>query len=119
VSLLEGWLSPPYRIIFEHGTNGGPGAVIQMQVQNEELRFQFSEGLFKARTAGMLIGRWLVIFELFDRFMRSPDRVDGRVAISLDDGGSVPGLAFCDYRPGYYLIPDPHYMSQQRYSGIH
>jgi hypothetical protein len=33
------------------------------------------------------------------------------------DNGTWPGLAFCDFRPGYYLIADSQFLGDQQYSG--
>ena len=97
-----------------HATELHP-AVIRSEVIGNQVRFHLSQTLFRVHTAEMLIGRWIYVCKLINRFMSSPHRIDGSVNISLDDGGSAPGLAFCDSRPGYVLIPDPHYLSQDQY----
>ena len=40
----------------------------------------------------------------------------GRVAVNLEDFGLTPGLAFCENRPDYFLIPDPDFVSTQGYA---
>jgi hypothetical protein len=35
--------------------------------------------------------------------------------LNLGDCGSVPGAAFCDYRPEYLLIPDAEFLANQGY----
>jgi hypothetical protein len=42
----------------------------------------------------------------------------GHVAVNLEDTGFTPGLAFCDNRPEYFLIPDPFFLSSQGYADV-
>ena len=51
--------------------------------------------------------RLLQSLALLTACRRAPD---GAVWFNLDDAGEVPGLAFCDYRPGFKLVPDPEFM---------
>jgi hypothetical protein len=94
---------------------GLPVDVAVMHVRGDTLRFQLSPALFEFFAAEMVLDRLLCMFPLWDAFMRSPDRIDGTVAINLLDNGSWPGLAFCEHRPGYYLIPDSSFMSLEQY----
>jgi len=71
--------------------------------------------LFELDAGHMMLDRFACMFPLWDAFMRSPERIDGAVAINLLDHGSWPGLSFCDYRPGYYLIPDSVFMAYEQY----
>ena len=81
-----------------------PVDVAIMDVHGDNLRFQLSPALFEFFAVEMVLNRLLSMFPLWDAFMRSPDRIDGTVAVNLLDNGSWPGLAFCEHRPGYYLI---------------
>ena len=96
-----------------------PAGIVILRIKGNEMNFQLSDLLFRSAGAEMLIGRWATIFPLFDSFMMSTERTDGDVAISLDDGGGrLPGLAFCDYRPGFLLIPDPPYLGTHQYQRL-
>ena len=103
-----------YRVTFDSDTSDAPAEVVQFQVQGMEMRFKFSRALFDLPTSHISLSRWCAIFGLFDAFMKSSSRIDGSVTVNLGDRGSQPGLAFCDNRKGYYLIPDAHYMAQQQ-----
>lgn len=94
---------------------GLPVDVTLMQVRGDSLRFELSPALFEFHACEMVMDRLLCMFPLWDAFMRSPDRMDGTVAVNLLDDGSWPGLAFCEHRPGYYLIPDSTFMGNEQY----
>jgi hypothetical protein len=42
----------------------------------------------------------------------------GEIQISLEDHGTLPGLAFCDNRPEFYLILDSPYLLLHAYADI-
>jgi Glycosyl transferase family 90 len=52
---------------------------------------------------------------LIAAYHREGTPATGSVALSLEDWGLTPGLAFCDRRPGYFLIPDPLFISSAGY----
>jgi hypothetical protein len=114
VSLLKQRYNPPYRIELEIGP-GLPVDVTLMRVHGDNLHFQLSPDLFEFHAGDMILDRWVCMFPLWDAFMRSSDRIDGSVAINLLDNGSWPGLAFCEYRLGYHLIPDSTFMGLEQY----
>jgi hypothetical protein len=95
--------------------SGLPPDVILMQVHGDNLCFRLSPDLFDFHGVEMVLDRWACMFPLWNAFMRSSKRIDGTVAINLQDSGTLPGLAFCESRPGYYLIPDPTFMGLDQY----
>jgi hypothetical protein len=46
------------------------------------------------------------ILPLCTRFSRQPGTWRGSLVINQGDVGTLPGLAFCDSRPEYFLVPD-------------
>jgi hypothetical protein len=42
----------------------------------------------------------------------------GRIAVNLEDFGLKPGLTFSDYRPQYFLMPDPYFLGSLGYAGV-
>jgi hypothetical protein len=116
--LAVAWLTQrfktPYRIELDVRP-GLPVDVTFMRVHGDNLRFELSPDLFAFYAGDMILDRWACMFPLWDAFMRSPDRIDGTVAINLLDHGKWPGLAFCEFRPGYYLIPDSTFMGLEQY----
>jgi hypothetical protein len=113
-SLLTIRFKATYRIVVEIGAPGGRTDSVIMRVRGDEVRFQLSPELLVA--PGGELNRWVVSFALFAAFMASPHRVDGDFVINLGDRGVLPGLAFSECDPGYYLIPDPAYVGQDRYN---
>ncbi len=75
--------------------------------------FTFGAMDFRKITADSLT-RWLDIVPLMDHVSRrGPFR--GSVALNLCDLGVWPGLAFCDYRHLFTLIPDCTFVSTKGY----
>jgi hypothetical protein len=42
----------------------------------------------------------------------------GNLFVNLGDVGHVPGLAFCDNRPEYFLVPDAEFLLHRGYAGM-
>ncbi|HVZ08555.1 MAG TPA: glycosyl transferase family 90 [Rhodopila sp.] len=104
-----------YQYRFDIDTCGLPANSARMQVDGNEVWFQFSEAMFQSKAPDIIIERWASVLVLINHFMGSPYRTDGSTALNLGDDGGIPGLAFCDFRPGAFLIPDSHYLSNNRY----
>ena len=80
------------------------------------MRYQFPRALFGlSGTPDTLLVRWATTTRLFDAFMRSASFIDGQVTLNLGDGGGLPGLSFCAHQPGFFLIPDAHYLGSSQY----
>lgn len=45
-------------------------------------------------------------FPLYAHYAARPEQESGRVIINRQDIGETPGLAWCDNRPDYFLVPD-------------
>jgi hypothetical protein len=58
------------------------------------------------------------LLPLFAAYHRGGAPINGSVMLSLEDGGVVPGLAFCDSRPEYFLIPDAIFIATRGYDQI-
>jgi hypothetical protein len=65
-----------------------------------------------------VIHRWLAILPIFAEYLRQGVTETGEVPINLDDHAIVPGLAFCDNRPEYFLVPDPPYLAAKGYAQV-
>ena len=55
-------------------------------------------------------------FPLFSHYAKSPQQETGSVFINRHDIGLVPGLAYCENRPDYFLIPDYIFVSTGGYN---
>jgi hypothetical protein len=118
--LAASWLTrryaANYEIVIDVTPAGLPRDVAIMRVAGNAVSLQLSHELFEFYAGDMILSRLGLTFALIDAFMKSKHRTDGAVAINLLDSGSWPGLAFCECHPGYYLIPDPHYLGHDQYS---
>lgn len=54
-------------------------------------------------------------FPLFVHYNNSHRQIPGELIFNHFDAGLRPGLAYCDNRPNYFLIPDCLYMSTEGY----
>lgn len=55
-------------------------------------------------------------FPLYATFACSPYREHGQVIINQQDIGAAPGLAWCDNRPDYFLVPDCIFVPTRGYA---
>jgi hypothetical protein len=83
------------------------------------------------RRSRLLIGRilhgqrreqlpWRIfdIMPMLADYLQQNQLPPGEVIINLEDYGLTPGLAFCDHRDNYFLIPDPLFMSSRGYADL-
>ena len=119
-ALAAAWLSLRFRSSYgleiDFESSSAPPRAVNLRIRKNDARFVFTHSLLALPAAEMILTRWVDAYILFDAFMDSPLRIDGSVNINLSDGGARPGLAFSEYRPGYYLIPDASYLAEERYS---
>jgi hypothetical protein len=118
-TFTQAWLreryNAPYRLEVEIETTNADPRVVNLRVRGDDARFLVARPSFDGPGWETILPRFADIYPLFDAFMRSSHRMDGTVDINLADFGTRPGLAFSDYRAGYYLIPDAIYMASERY----
>jgi hypothetical protein len=120
--LAKAWLSKrfqsDYTTDFEITQSDTPFDVVHLIVQAKTAIFVIQASLFHSPGVESTLTRLIDVFPIFHMFMISRYRVDGHVDINLGDYGLRPGLAFCGYRPGNFLIPDATYMDMGRYKPI-
>ncbi len=105
------------RIDFALAEASHPGVVL-MRVEPRSATFIVSRALFKADRGEVSLQRLTDAYPILAHYLKSPLRSDGTVAINLADVGETPGLAFCDYRPGYFMIPNSIFMDCNGYRDI-
>ena len=93
-------------------------AVVALRVERGVATFIFSDNLFSNDRGEILLQRLVDVYPILGNYVESPLCADGTVAISLGDAGHVPGLAFCNSRPGYFLIPDSIFMDTRGYNNL-
>ncbi len=98
--------------------DGSHPAVISMRVEPGSATFIVGRSLSNADHAEVILQRLTDVYPILACYLESPLRSDGTVAINLGDVGETPGLAFCDHRPGYFMIPDSIFMDCIGYRDI-
>jgi hypothetical protein len=80
--------------------------------------YGFSERLTEHPYAGVLLKHWVQEIPVLAHFARLNAFGPGQVWLNVADMGSTPGLAYCDYRQGYQLLPDPIFMQTAGYADV-
>ena len=90
-------------------------SVVWMHIVRRSAKFIISDSLFNHDHGEILLQRLVDVYPILAYYLESSLRSDGIVAINLGDAGHQLGLAFCDNRPGSFLIPDSIYMDSRGY----
>jgi hypothetical protein len=80
------------------------------------LAFHFSGRLIEHPYADVLVKHWVQALPLFVNFARLEQPKPARAWLNTGDMGSVPGLAYCDFRDDFLLLPDPIFMMTEAYA---
>jgi hypothetical protein len=80
--------------------------------------FSISNQLITSDRFDFVINRWIAILPVFAEYYHQGQAESGRIQVNMDDAGEVPGLAFCEQRPNYFLIPDPPYLAARGYEDV-
>jgi Glycosyl transferase family 90 len=78
-------------------------------------RFTFDAESFENDNTRMEILAFQWTFPLYAQYAAQPEQENGSVIINQQDIGHVPGLAWCDNRPDYFLVPDCIFVPSQGY----
>ena len=89
--------------IAEHGP--GIGRLIWDVLLPERMRFTFDASIIGTDIAHGQVNWFVWIFPLFATYAKNWPGVTGSVVFNQFDCGLTPGLAMCDHRPGYFLVP--------------
>jgi hypothetical protein len=98
---------PSWLTVIECRFHGGSSAL-----------FSISDELRTSERFDFVVNRWIAILPLFAEYCHQGVVEVGQVEINLNDGGGVPGLAFCESRSDYFLIPDPPYLATRGYESL-
>jgi hypothetical protein len=83
---------------------------------HDTARFFFDSSLLQNDRTPNQILAFLWTMPLFAHYMGSELLEQGSLMVNLGDIGYAPGLAFCDNRPDYFLVPDNLFISSGGYS---
>jgi hypothetical protein len=90
-------------------------AIWSLQVDGD-MSFLFNETIYSHLYRNVLLKHWIQCLPLYCEFRKIYPTKTGFVVINLEDFGSVPGLAFCDFRPEFSLVPDPIFLQKRAYA---
>ena len=85
-------------------------------LRGQKLSFLFSDRVIDHQFMDVILKHWIQVMPALCRYAARPELPRGAVFINLGDVGTVPGLAYCDYRPGFFLIPDPIFLQTDAYA---
>lgn len=91
-------------------------AVLCALDRDNSLTFHFSDDLTDHPDAAVPLKHWVQSLPLLVNFVRRNAIATARAWLSLGDTGSMPGLAFCDFRNDYHLVPDPIFLQTAAYA---
>lgn len=94
---------------------GGARVLWELNLPHE-MHFAFAPEIAVPGAAKMTLLNFVWLSPLFMAYAEGSGTACGRVLVNLFDVGLSPGLAFCDHRTGYFLIPDNLFISQRGYS---
>jgi hypothetical protein len=104
-----------FEVVTKGSKSDQEASVVNVVIQDDRVSFRFQPSILQSHTGDSLLERFVDAFPLLNAFLTSPYRRCGEVALNMGDAGACPGLAFCEYRPGYYLIPDPFFLGTGGY----
>ncbi|MBV9783367.1 MAG: hypothetical protein JO264_06065 [Acidisphaera sp.] len=94
-------------------------SVVRWQVAGDgATAFRFHDAIFRHGFMETLVQRWVSVLRLFLPHLQARDIPSGEVMLNLEDRGVLPGLAFCDNRPEFFLIPDATFAGLDGYAEV-
>ena len=103
-----------FKIEFEK--NGRIDSILTWKIlQSGEHRFIYEAATLVGNHARSRILQLFWEFPLMSKYSSYRDVETGMVIVNLGDRGIVSGLAYCDSRPDYFLIPDYIFVPTQGY----
>jgi hypothetical protein len=97
--------SHPIAIGWEIGSNGAS-------------HFSFNSTLLQNDGTQNQVLAFLRTISLFEQYTKSERVEQGSLMVNLGDIGYVPGVAFCDNRPEYFLVPDNLFIASRGYEAV-
>jgi SAM-dependent methyltransferase len=116
-SLLADFLAPDCEVRLNLETNtAGRHEIVTWEVEPQaRTTFHFASNVFRTDKTDFLLRRWLQTVPLCIAYTCVHGSEAGAVHLSVDDHGTAPGLAFCDNRPDFFLIPDGAFVETRGY----
>lgn len=116
-SMLMARYRPACSVIVSVNDNDLGSAVVECLFDlPHKLHIYLSESIFHDEQIFVRILYLAWIFPQLVIYTRMRPVQNGRVVLNQWDCGIRPGLAYCDYRSDYFLIPDPQFVSTEGYN---
>ena len=107
-----------FRVSFDT-SNTLPLSVVTLNVDDTpQARFSIGEKLRASDRFDGIINRWIWMLPVFAAYYQQGPIESGKVQLNMGDYGDVSGLAFCDNRPEYFLLPDIYYIPSEGYKDL-
>jgi len=107
----------PLRLLARHDVHGvgQVGWQILPGSDGGEHRFIFDAKAYEADDTRneILLFQWE--FPLFSSYSATPEQEIGHIVTTRADVGIIPGLAYCDNRPNFFLVPDSVFVPTRGY----
>ena len=94
------------------------GRVKWILPDDKTMLFEFNEDVFASDHTEYYLLSWIYCLPLFAVYSHDADPEQGWVDLNLDDGATVPGLAFCEARRDCFLIPDRSFLHWNGYQDV-
>jgi hypothetical protein len=117
-AMFKDRFSVKINLIFEMITETVGAGCVKWDILSDgrDHRFTFSAAALNRDDTRTHILQFMWAFPLFSHFIEKKSRKSGTVFINQHDIGYRPGLAYCDSRPDYFLIPDYIFIPSEGYS---
>jgi predicted Zn-dependent protease len=97
----------------------GPAHAIRWDIDADGLsRFCFDSAMIAGNRAWVQLVQFVRTLSLFYDYSNYSYAERGSVYVNLGDSGGIPGLAFCENRPEYFLVPDPVFLNSAGYAAL-
>jgi Glycosyl transferase family 90 len=112
---INGWLGTANWFRFGMDVSDGRRSqVVRWQIDDQE----YSTICFDGSPQRPALERLLAVIPLLVAYRTHTDFLEGSISINLGDVGRLPGLAFCDNRPDFFLIPDAAFLLHRGYENM-
>lgn len=108
-------LSPSFGLSIDFVENSPHPHAIEWRIDGKSFKFLIDIYATEITRSRLLMLSLIWVFPLFEYFSAHGSNSNGAIYLSLYDVGLVPGLAFCDSRPQYLLIPDNVFIPTRGY----
>lgn len=109
----------PIRLVFDRTEEKDESWLVAWSLDRDGgSTFRFSEVLHDHPWGAELVNRLVQALPLLSHVARDPDAVAGQLWFNNSDWGVRPGLAYCDCRRGYRLIPDSYFLQSRGYACV-